>query len=235
MSAAARSGFKMEEEAARMFRNWREDATASTWLEKIGFRGQLTDVKTTRSLGSNSKADILLYTRSTKIGISVKKFTGRGYNQIDKRWIDDYKSMWKMPTDVANTLRKFCGEEGYRPADLGIHGTKDHRRLFLNEMDPSEVGPVTEFFRSNMDRILYDMLGGTSQYKAHYILVIKTDRNRIIGSNIVDLDAAVNIYRGEVSITRRGSLKSVGLQSKEKEVTGDWRLHRCSSSSSHRD
>ena len=37
----------------------------------------------------------------------------KGFNQIDKRWVDQYVEMWNIPKDVADLLKYFTGE--YKP------------------------------------------------------------------------------------------------------------------------
>lgn len=34
----------------------------------------------------------------------------KGFNQIDKRWIDKYIEMWNIPTNVSNLLKQYTGE-----------------------------------------------------------------------------------------------------------------------------
>ncbi|MDA7997570.1 MAG: hypothetical protein MPI93_06125 [Nitrosopumilus sp.] len=211
MSEAARSGFRTEDEVARALCNWREDADARRWIGRMGLEGIDVRAGTTRSIHPSPKADVLVYGGPSVVGISVKKFRGGGFNQIDKRWVREYRTMWGIPDDVAYTLRKFCGERGCRPVDLGVRDTRDHRRFFLTEMDPGEAERVAGFFNSNADRMIRDMLGGMSRHKADYILAIEKEGGRTVGSNIVDLDTAVGLYTGAARVTRRGSLRIGGV------------------------
>ena len=44
--------------------------------------------------------------------IQVKLISNlRGYNQIDKRWVDKYAKMWNIPEDIVNLLKYFTGEK----------------------------------------------------------------------------------------------------------------------------
>lgn len=57
----------------------------------------------------------------------------RGYNQIDKRWIDKYCEMWDIPKKIVSILKRYTGEE--IPT---IKKPKDKRRMFANEFLNSE-------------------------------------------------------------------------------------------------
>jgi len=52
----------------------------------------------------------------------------KGFNQIDKRWIDKYVEMWETPSNVTKLLKEYTG--GILPIILN---TKDKRRTFANE------------------------------------------------------------------------------------------------------
>jgi hypothetical protein len=44
--------------------------------------------------------------------ISVKLVSNDSwFNQIDKRWLKNYKEMWDIPEDVYELLAYFCGEK----------------------------------------------------------------------------------------------------------------------------
>lgn len=134
--------------------------------------------------------------------------------------------MWGIPDDVAYTLRKFCGERGCRPVDLGVGGTRDRRRFFLTEMGPGETEQLREFFNANANRVIRDVLGGTAGHRADYILAIKKDGGRMVGSNVVDLDTAVGLYTGAARVTGCGNLKIGKITVQRKGGDGGRRTSR---------
>src|SRR3989338_9742513 len=92
---------------------------ARKWLEAMGYK--LTDieyVQATKIRGSY-KADvqvriqitIKLNSQSDIQNLQVKLFSNpQGFNQIDKRWVDKYVEMWKIPADITKILKIFTGE-----------------------------------------------------------------------------------------------------------------------------
>lgn len=64
-----------------------------------------------------------------------KKFI-TSFNQIDKRRVGAFADLWKIPAAVADSLKMYCGEEGYRPDDTckPISALRDPRRFFMDEL-----------------------------------------------------------------------------------------------------
>ena len=203
MSKTAKSGFDTEDQVVREFNNWKNSKYASSWMSCMGYDTvQSISAVTTRSMGGNSKADVIVTIDGFDVGISIKKFTA-SFNQIDKRRVDNYAKMWDMPDDITDTLRKYCGVCGFRPVDDNVI-TRDSRRYFLDELTPKERDGLVGFFAINKDKIMYDVLHGTN---ADYILVIRKDDEKITESGLVRTEKAIQHYGGNVSITKRGNLK----------------------------
>jgi hypothetical protein len=77
----------------------------------------------------------------------------KGFNQVDKRWLQNYKELWNMSPDVYNLLSYFCGEQ--KPYKKG---TRDTRRMFITEMMPEEQNRILDFFRKNKIMIVSDII-----------------------------------------------------------------------------
>lgn len=209
MSETAKSGFVTEEQVVDEFHNWSNSITAKEWLSVMGqYKIKTLEAKTTRSMGINSKADVLVKVNGgNPLGISIKKFTA-SFNQIDKRKVDNYQKMWKIPNDVVIILKKYCGQEGYRPMDKNIISqVKDQRRYFLTELTPSEQKSVLNFFDKNKSAIIHDVLRGNTEPRADYMLVVKKNGSGIKESKITKMENVIKHYNGLTEITKRGNLK----------------------------
>ena len=214
MSKIAKSGFITEDQVVYEFHNWHNSKHAKKWLEAMGyFKVKSVNANTTRSMGKNSKADVIVTIKDSNniiiaIGISIKKFTAN-FNQIDKRKIDNYQPMWNIPNDVIIILKKYCGQEGYRPKDMNPTPTViDERRFFLNELTRNEQNKILEFFENNKSLIIKDILKGNEKPYADYMLVIEKDNDAAIKrSAITKIENAIKHYNGLAKITKRGNLR----------------------------
>jgi len=68
----------------------------------------------------------------------------QGFNQVDKRWIDKYTELWKIPHDIVKILKFFTGE--IKPT---IKKIKDSRRMLLTEMSEDDQSKIINFFEKN--------------------------------------------------------------------------------------
>ncbi len=99
----------------------------------------------------------------------------QGFNQIDKRWIKNYKELWNIPDNVVKLLKYFTGEiEPYKK------DVKDNRRMFLNEMTIQEQQTILNFFETNKTLIITDILKGRGKFSAEWMLVILKVKNQEI-------------------------------------------------------
>lgn len=96
----------------------------------------------------NYKADIIVkieMLEGNKIyeePISVKLVRNKsGFNQIDKRWIDNYKELFKMSDKMSVTLKLYCGEIKYNNPTA-----RDSRRLFIDEIKSGLLDEIITFF-----------------------------------------------------------------------------------------
>lgn len=206
-SKIARDGFQNEKDVVRKFNNWETDEDAQEWLKIMGYdldeieyviakilHGYKTDVQAQITIKLKKLIDAQ--------NIQVKLVSNpKGFNQIDKRWVDNYVEMWNIPKDVADLLKYFTGE--YEPYKEGV---KDERRMFLNEFTDEEQSKIVTFFKDNKTLILCDIIKGRGQFAAEWMLVIqKTGDTKWV---LKPINFVLNHYgTGEVAITPRGSLK----------------------------
>lgn len=206
-SKIARDGFKNEKDVVRKFNNWKTDKDAQEWLKIMGYdldeieyvvaiiiHGYKTDVQ--------AQVTIKLKKAIDAQNIQVKLVSNpKGFNQIDKRWVDQYVTMWDIPKDIADLLKYFTGE--YEPYKKDV---KDERRMFLNELSDEEQLKILNFFEDNKTLILCDILKGRGKFAAEWMLVIQKVGN--VRWVLKPMNYVLNHYgAGDVAITPRGSLK----------------------------
>ncbi|HVA82804.1 MAG TPA: hypothetical protein VNF06_01430, partial [Candidatus Aquilonibacter sp.] len=135
--------------------------------------------------------------------LSVKLVSNpRGYNQIDKRWVEKYKEMWDLPQDIVTSLKLYTGE--IKPTKSKL---RDKRRMFFDEMTVAEQTRIISYFTKNKFLVISEILKGSGAFAANWMLVIlKSNKN---GKWILKtMNKAVNRFGdGAVEFTKRGSLK----------------------------
>ena len=170
-SQIAKNGFKNEKDVISKFNNWEVDKDAQGWLEEMGYdltkinkieaikgaEAKLRLIEQGMKFDSgNVKTDVsVLVTIHLKNmvepqNISVKLVTAKynitkksysGFNQIDKREVDNYTKLWNMPETIVKTLKYFTGK-----ISPYINNARDKRRMYLNEMKPKDVKELVDFF-----------------------------------------------------------------------------------------
>lgn len=204
-SKTAKAGFQNEDEIRDKFNNWKTDADARAWLESLNH--QLADIdNVSASKPHGEKADVEV-TVKTKSGERVERISiklvssANGFNQIDKRWLKTYETMWTMPPDVVDALKLFVGETPPRES------SRDKRRMYLNELDENAQNAVVEFFTKNKDEIVSDLLAGDGLHAANWMMVAHkaTDKPKWVIRSSAD---AIKFYSaGPVELTKAGNLK----------------------------
>ncbi len=207
-SETAKNGFRNEKDVADKFNHWGTDKEARQWLVIMNY--DLNDIEYVKAVVlSGFKADInvqvqiKLKSAIDTENIQVKLVSNkRGFNQVDKRWLDHYKEMWEMPNNVYEILQYFTGEKLPYKAK-----TKDSRRMFLNEMEQDKQNIIVEWFSENKTLILSDIIKGRGQFSAEWVLVAqKVESNsRWVLRNINEV--LQHYANGGVMITSRGSIK----------------------------
>ncbi len=206
-SQTARNGFKNEQDVADKFNNWEKDEDAQKWLRIMQYK--LDEIEYVNAVvihgykaDVNVKVQIKLKTALDIENIQVKLVSNRrGFNQVDKRRLAKYKDMWNIPDDVFTLLGYFTGElPPYRT------GTRDNRRMFLDEMTEEERNTVLQWFNDNKMLIVSDILRGRGEFSAEWVLVAqKVDNNaRWVLKNINDV--MQHYSSGPVCMSPRGSI-----------------------------
>lgn len=208
MSEIARSGFRNEDWIASEFNNWQNSDWASKWLSIMGYNHpRKICAQTTRKMGYFNKADILVLIDDNVEWLSAKKFTA-SFNQIDKRWVKKFAKIWKMPDEIIETLKMYCGEEGYRPVDCKANETTVHQhRFLLNEMSTDRQNNIVSFFNKNKKRIIRDVVAGTKRAAARWMLVVEDSNGIPKRSALLPIEVVIQHCVGHVYITERGNLR----------------------------
>ena len=210
-SKTAKNGFKNEDIVVEKFNNWKKDKDAQAWLAIMNHQiSKIEYVKAIR-LSSNIgyKTDVQVQvTIKLKEAIDVENLqvklvsNPKGFNQIDKHWIDKYVEMWNIPENITSILKRYTGEE--KPT---IKKPKDKRRMFANEFSETELKSILKWLKKNQSLIVSDILKGRGKFAAEWMLVILNINNN---SNWVlkPMNYCMNYFgNGEVGITSRGSFR----------------------------
>lgn len=206
-SQTAKNGFRNEQDICDKFENWQNDEEAKKWLiimqydlEKIEYvkavvlHGFKADV--------NLQVQIKLKAAVDTENIQVKLVSSKkGFNQVDKRWLKNYKEMWDIPDSVLEKLQYFTGE--LKPYKAN---TRDSRRMFLDEMSEDDKNLILKWFTDNKMLVLSDIIKGRGKFSAEWVLVAqKTDTNaRWVLKNINE--ALQHYSMGEVCMSQKGSI-----------------------------
>ena len=205
-SQIAKDGFKNEDEVVEKFNNWHTDSESQQWLETMGY--DLKEIEFVEAFKlSGHKTDVQVQIRiKLKNLIDVENLqvklvsNPKGFNQIDKRWIDKYVEMWSIPLEIVEILKRYTGEN--KPT---ISSPKDKRRMFANEFIEEEQTITLNWLENNKILIISDILRGRGKFAAEWILVIlKANKNSLW--TLKPMNVAVNHFsQGNVIITKRGN------------------------------
>src|SRR6056297_2189664 len=219
-SKTAKGGFKNEKDVVATFNKWKTDETAKAWLKEMGYKIDDIEFVKAQKIKGHYKSDIQvrikivikLKSQEDLQNLQVKLVSNQqGFNQIDKRWVDNYVELWNMPQDVVKILKLFTGEAKPRSKKL-----KDPRRMLLSEMKQEDQEKIIKFFSENRILITSDLLKGRGEFSADWVLVI-LKANGEEAWVLKSINEAMNVFgQGEVRITDQGSLKigKIGMQRK---------------------
>lgn len=204
-SQTAKNGFRNEIEICEKFNNWQEDLEVQKWLKIMKYDLAEVEFVTARVL-HGFKADlnieIKLKNEIAVENIQVKLVSNKkGFNQVDKRWLSHYETMWNIPPEIFRLLQYFTGEiPPYK------NSTKDKRRMFLNEFGDDEQHKILEWFNRNKSLILNDIIKGRGQYSAEWVLVAQKVNNNAKWILVNINEALCHYSSGDVLISPKGSL-----------------------------
>ncbi|MBU0627625.1 MAG: type II restriction endonuclease [Nanoarchaeota archaeon] len=219
-SETAKDGFRNEEDIINKFNNWKKDKIAQEWLVIMGYILEEIEYVKAVKVGGNYKTDVQVQV-TIKLkeafdceNLSVKLVSNpQGFNQIDKREIEKYVEMWKIPKDIEEILKLFTGKT--KSADTSK--LKDPRRMLLSEMAVKDQEKILNFFNKNKILIISDVLKGRDKFAADWMLVILKKEEDSYEWALKDINTVMNIFgQGDVRITDQGSLKigQIGMQRK---------------------
>lgn len=207
-SETAKGGFRNEDDIVRKFNDWENDADAQKWLGIMGYpKKEIEKVEAMKLHGykTDVQVQITIYLKKaiTAENLSIKLVSNpQGFNQIDKRWVDKYVEMWKIPADITKILKIFTGELYPTKSDC-----RDKRRMFLNEMDESDQKKIIDYFTKNKILVVSDILKGRGKFSAGWMLVALVT-NGESSWVLKSINHAMNVFAdGPVRITKQGSLK----------------------------
>jgi hypothetical protein len=217
-SRTAKSGFSNERDIAEKFNNWKNDSDAKLWLKVMNYKlSEIEKVEAVILHGCKTDVQVQV-TIYMKKAISVENLSVKlasnptGFNQVDKRWVDKYVAMWKIPPKIAKALKLFTGE--IRPTKKGL---RDPRRMFLTEMDEPMRKSIVEFFAKNKILVVTDILKGSDRFAADWMMVALRKPNNTTEWALKSINKVLNIFGGgKVSVTPQGSLRigKIGMQRK---------------------
>lgn len=215
-SETAKNGFKNEEEICDKFNNWQNDIEAKQWLEIMNYKiEEIEFVKAVILHGFKADVNVQIQIKMKKAldvqNIQVKLVSNKsGFNQVDKRWLKNYREMWKIPDDVYKILQYFTGE--ILPYKENV---RDNRRMFFDEMSSEERQKVLNWFRENKMLIISDIIKGRGQYSAEWVLVVQKLNN--VKWVLKNINEVLQYYSSkDVEFSPKGSLNIgyIGMQRK---------------------
>jgi len=169
--------------------------TEIEFVEAVKISGFKTDVQVQVTIKLKKALDVE--------NLQVKLVSNpKGFNQIDKRWIDKYTEMWNIPLQIISILKRYTGEE--KPT---IKKLKDKRRMFANEFSENEQEVILKWLKKNQSLIVSDILKGRGKFAAEWMLVAQkgTKNARWI---LKPMNFCMNYFgNGEIVITTRGNFK----------------------------
>ena len=219
-SETAKNGFRNEDDVVDKFNNWKNDEVSQKWLRIMGYKlDEIESVKAVKIHGEKTdvQVKVIIYIKLKQYddvqNLQVKLVSNlRGYNQIDKRWVDTYKELWDIPEDIVKLLKYFTGE-----LEPIIDNPKDSRRMFINEFCSSDRNKILDFFRENKIMVLTDILKGRGRMSAEWMLVAQKIENNArwilkpinivmnyFGGGDVEISPRGSIHIGRITVQRKG-------------------------------
>jgi hypothetical protein len=207
-SQTAKNGFLNEDDIVLKFNSWQTDEDSQKWLLIMEY--QLNEIEYVKAVKlSGYKTDVQVQvTIKLKEAIDAQNLqvklvsNPKGFNQIDKRWVDKYAEMWDIPTEIISILKRYTGE--ILPS---IKDPKDNRRMFANEFTLKEQKNILNFINKNKSLIVSDILKGRGQFAAEWMLVAQKveENSRWV---LRPMNFCLNHFgNGDVEITERGNFK----------------------------
>ncbi len=162
--------------------NFRKRLTSC--LRRLGFR--LRDVRMRKD---GVKVDLVIESRSSKIGVSLKTSTRTSFHQLDRRRLEEWRDVLSMPDDIYWILRRSI-----------LRKASNRRAPFIEEEDREEI---RDFFSAHLGQILEEIFRRGEQVD---LLAIYNKRARKL--YIFRMDDVLTLLRSsEVSFSPRGIIR----------------------------
>ena len=156
-SQTAKDGFKNEHDIIKKFNNWQTDKEAQRWLTLMKYIiSEIEYVKVVKISGYKTDVQVQV-TIKFKQAIDVENLqvklvsNPKGFNQVDKRWVDKYTEMWNIPSNIVSILKRYTGE-----VEPTMRNTRDKRRMFADE----EQKAILRWLKKYQSLIVSDILKG---------------------------------------------------------------------------
>lgn len=207
-SKIAKDGFINEKLVVEKFKNWEQDLEVQSWLTQMEYDlNQIEYVEAIQIHGHKTDVQVQVTIKLKNIieaqNLQIKLVSNpKGFNQVDKRWVDTYKKMWNIPDNITTTLKRYTGE-----LEPNISNPRDSRRIFTDEMDWNDLNYMLEWFRENKFLIISDIMKGRGKLAAEWILVA-LNVNETTKWLLEPMNQAMNYFsQGDVTTTKDGNLK----------------------------
>jgi hypothetical protein len=217
-SKTAKDGFANENMVVREFNNWKNSNYSKEWLKTMGYN--LREIKKVYSKTLHGfKTDVQVEIITTRefveyLNLQVKLVSteSSGFNQVDKRWIKNYSTLWNIPIKIQEILKLYSGELPHK-----IKNTKSKKRLFFDEFNKEDKNLILKFFNEKKNLIINDIIKGRGRMAAEWVLVINKSKGKIIRWSLNSINKIINYLSSrEIIFTKQGNLKlgNVSLQRK---------------------
>lgn len=224
-SEIAKGGFQNEQEVVDKFNNWQNDMDAQSWLqqmmynieeiemvhaEKIGQKGYKSDINVVIRVNVKKKGQDKLLETVENIQIKLVS-NNKGYNQVEKKKVAQYKKIWHMPDKIEELLMLYDGECPPRA------GSRDSKRMFVDEFLDEERELLRSYLQKHLIMIISDVIRGRGRFAAEWTLVIQKIENEYKWK-LIAVNEAISIYAGDytVKFTDKGNIRlgNITLQRK---------------------
>lgn len=189
-SQTAKNGFRNEDDIIYKFNNWETDNEAKLWLEIMQYNlAEIEFVKAVKLSGFKTDVQVQVTIKLKEAidsqNIQVKLVSNiKGFNQIDKRWVNKYVELWNMPKEIENLLKIYTGE--IKP---NISNPRDKRRMFADEFSSKNKEIILKWLNENARWMLKPI---------NYCL-------NFFGNGEISITERGNFKIGKITMQRKGS------------------------------
>lgn len=207
-SQTAKNGFLNEDDIVNKFNKWKLDEDVQKWLSIMQYvLSEIEYVKAVKLNGYKTDVQIQVTIKLKDVidcqNLQVKLVSNpKGFNQIDKRWVNKYVEMWDIPVSIEHILKKYTGE-----IIPNISNPRDKRRMFANEFLEEEQNEILSWLERNKSLIVSDILKGRGQFSAEWMLVAQKvkENSRWV---LKPMNFCLNHFgNGFIAITKQGNFK----------------------------